>query len=311
LLTTGAPAYDASSNAMTTPTSTPLGATGLFVSRLGLGCGALGDARLSDRDAERLVLGALDLGVTVLDAARSYGLAEERLGRILGSRRDGVVLSTKGGYGAAGADDWTAAAVARGIDDALVRLRTDRIDVFHLHSCAADVMRSSGVVDALLRAREAGKVRVAAYSGDNEALAWAVGSGAFACVQCSVSLFDQHALRDSVSRAASAGIGVLAKRPLGNAPWRFVERPHGHDAELTWDRMKALGFDPAPDAWDDLALRFAAFAPGVACALVGTTSLDHIRDAARHLERGPLPTERFEALRARYDEVGAAWPARI
>jgi aryl-alcohol dehydrogenase-like predicted oxidoreductase len=294
-----------------TPTSTPLGTTGLHVSRLGLGCGALGDERLSEREAERLVLGALDLGVTVLDAARSYGLAEERLGRILGSRREGVVLSTKGGYGATGAHDWTPDAIARGIDEALVRLRTDRIDVYHLHSCGADVLRSSGVVEALLRAREAGKVRVAAYSGDNEALAWAVGSGAFGSVQCSVSLFDQHALRASVPRAASGGTGVFAKRPLGNAPWRFVDRPHGLDAEVTWDRMKVLGFEPAPDAWDDLALRFAAFAPGVACALVGTTSLDHLRDAARRLERGPLPVERFEALRARYDEVGAAWPARI
>lgn len=306
----------------------PFGGTGLSVSRLGLGCGALGDARIGDADAERLLLGAVDLGVTFFDAARSYGLAEERIGRVLASRgpgrRDDVVLSTKGGYGAEGAEDWTPAAVTRGIDDACRRLRTERVDVFHLHSCPMGVLRREGIVDALVRAREAGKIRVAAYAGDNEELAWAVASGAFGSVQCSVSVFDQHALAEAVPAARGRGVGVVAKRPLGNAPWRFAERPHGQDAELSWERMHALGIDPLrclgphsgeradpPLRWDELALRFAAFAPGVACAVVGTTSLEHLRAAARHVEAGPLPAAVVEGIRARYEAVGGGWPARV
>jgi aryl-alcohol dehydrogenase-like predicted oxidoreductase len=287
------------------------GATGLEVSRLGLGCGALGDASLDDGEAERLILGAIDVGVTFFDAARSYGLAEERLGRVLGGRRHGVVLSTKGGYGASGAADWTAEAITRGIDEALGRLRTDRIDVFHLHSCPLDLLRRDDLLAALERAREAGKVRVAAYSGDNEALDWAVGAAPFGTVQCSVSLFDQRALRDAVPRAAARGLGVVAKRPLGNAPWRFADRPEGSDAALSWDRMRALGLDPAPRAWDALAVRFAAFAPGVSCVALGTTRLEHLRAAARHLEQGPLASELFGAIRAAFERVGADWPARI
>ncbi|HEY8088614.1 MAG TPA: aldo/keto reductase [Polyangiaceae bacterium] len=289
----------------------PFGATGLTVSRLALGCGGIGDARLTDAEAERLVLAAVDAGVTVFDAARSYGAAEERLGRILASRRDAVVLSTKGGYGASGEADWTPAAVTRGIDEACARLRTDRIDVFHLHSCPLDVLLGSGVVEALGRAREAGKVRVAAYSGDNEALAWAVASGAFGAVQCSVSVFDQHALGASVPRAAAAGIGVLAKRALGNAPWRFADRPAGQDAELSWDRMQALALDPAPWAWEELALRFAAFAPGVTTAVVGTTNAAHLHAAAAAIAKGPLAADTVTAIRARWSAVGLAWPGRI
>lgn len=287
------------------------GETGIELSRLGLGCGALGDARLGEGDAERLLLGALDLGVTFFDAARSYGLAEERLGRHLGARRAGVVLSTKGGYGAGRAEDWTALAVTRGIDEALARMRTDRIDVFHLHSCPLDVLRRDDLLEALERARAAGKIRVAAYAGDNDALSWAVGAPAFGAVQCSVSVFDQHALRDSLPRARARGLGVVAKRPLGNAPWRFADRPEGTDAALSWDRMRALAIDPAPLAWDALALRFAAFAPGVSCVALGTTSLDHLRAAARHVEDGPLADDVAMRLRARFDAVGADWPARI
>ncbi len=289
----------------------PLGETGLVVSRLGLGCGGLGDARVGDRDAERLVLGAIDHGVTVFDAARSYGLAEERLGRILGPRRRDVVLSTKGGYGAEGAHDWTAEAITRGVEQACARLRTDCVDVFHLHSCPLEVLVRGDLLEALTRAREAGKVRVPAYAGDNDALAWAASSAAFGAVQCSVSLFDQHALEASVPHARGRGLGILAKRPLGNAPWRFADRPAGHDAEPSWERMHALGIDPAPHAWDELALRFAAFAPGVSCALVGTTSLEHLAAAARHVQAGPLPGGRVEELRSRYCAVGRDWQARV
>jgi aryl-alcohol dehydrogenase-like predicted oxidoreductase len=289
----------------------PFGDTGLTVSRLGLGCGALGESRVTEADAERLVLGALDLGVTFFDAARSYGDAEERLGRILASRRGDVVLSTKGGYMASGAEDWTPAAITRGIDEACARLRTDRIDVFHLHSCPVDLLRRDGLLEALGRARDAGKIAVAAYSGDNEPLAWAVGSAAFAAVQCSVSLFDPHALADSVPRAAARGMGVVAKRPLGNAPWRFADRPVGQDAELSWDRMHALALDPAPLPWDELALRFTAFAPGVASAVVGTTSLAHLGAAAAHVAKGALPADVVAGIRARHAAVGHAWPGRV
>jgi aryl-alcohol dehydrogenase-like predicted oxidoreductase len=289
----------------------PYGATQLVVSRLGLGCGGLGDANLTEAEAERLVLGAVDLGVTFFDTARSYGLAEERLGRILASRRDSVVLSTKGGYAAEGAEDWTPAAITRGIDQACSRLRTERIDVFHMHSCPVEVMLRDGLVGALAGAQAAGKIAVAAYAGDNDPLAWAVSCGAFAAVQCSVSIFDQHALRESVPRAAARSMGVVAKRPLGNAPWRFADRPHHHDAGPSWDRMRALALSPAPLAWDELAIRFAAFAPGVACAIVGTTNLDHLRQAAAHVAKGPLDDVVRRQLAARYEAVGAEWPGTV
>jgi aryl-alcohol dehydrogenase-like predicted oxidoreductase len=287
------------------------GATGIEVSRLGLGCGAVGDPSLGEGEAERLLLGAFDLGVRFFDAARSYGLAEERLGRYLGARRREVALSTKGGYGASSADDWTADAITRGIDEALSRLRTDRIDVFHLHSCPLDVLRRDELLRALEDARAAGKVRVTAYAGDHPELDWAVGAPLFGSVQCSVNLFDQRALHDAVPRAADRGLGVVAKRPLGNAPWRFADRPEGSDAAFSWDRMRALGLDPSPLPWDALALRFAAFAPGVSCIALGTTSLEHLRVAARHLADGPLDPALFDRVRARFQRVGADWPARI
>lgn len=287
------------------------GSTGIEVSRLGLGAGGLGDPGLSETDAERLLLGAVDRGVTFVDTARSYGVAEERIGRHLGGRRADVVLSTKGGYGIEGVPDWTGEAVRLGIDDALRRMRVERIDVFHLHSCSAEVLVRGDVVDALLAARAAGKIRVAAYSGENEALAQAIVSGAFGSIQCSVNVFDQRGVCSAVADAESRGIGVVGKRPLGNCAWRHEEQPVGQYAEEYWLRMRAMAFDPSPLDWGELALRFAAFSPGVCTVVVGTTRIEHLEANLRILERGPLEDGLRSRVRAAFAAHGDGWIGQV
>lgn len=292
-------------------TARAFGRTGLLVPHVGLGAGPLGDPALDEREVEILLLGALDLGVTLVDAARSYGLAEERIGRHLGRHRADVVLSTKVGYGVEGHPDWTGPCVAAGVDAALRRLRADWLDIVHLHSCPLETLRRGDVLAALLDAVVAGKVRVAAYSGEGEALAWAVGSGAFGAVQTSVSLCDRASLGAAIPTARERGVGVLAKRALGNGVWRHGERPSQPDLAAYWQRWRALGL-PLP-GWDplELAVRFAAHAPGVDCALVGTTRLENLRRAVELADRGPLPADALAAHDDRYRAVGAAWPGVV
>lgn len=289
----------------------PLGTTGLTVSVLGLGAGRIGGPEISEADVDRLLATAAELGVTVVDTARSYGASEERLGRALERRRGAFLLSTKLGYGVPGVPDWTGPAVEAGVDGALVRLRTDVIDLVHLHSCPRDVLERGEVVEALHRSVRAGKVRVAAYSGENDALDWAVRSGAFGAVQCSVSLVDQEVLSGAVPEAASRGLGVLAKRPLGNAPWRFETRPEAEDVAEAWERFRALRLDAAGEPWDAVAARFTAFTPGVASILLGTASPAHLVAVASALAEGPLASAVLGSIRAAHERVGRAWPGRI
>jgi len=274
-----------------------LGRSGLEVSIVGLGCGAIGDLGQSDDAARALVHSALDLGVTLFDTARSYGASEDRLGRFLGPRRSDVVLATKGGYGADGAADWSPDAVRIGIDAALARLRTDVLDVFFFHSCPLSTLAREDLLAELARAKDAGKIRATGYSGDGEELAWAASR--FDVLECSVNVFDRAGL-------AHAN-GVVAKRPLANAPWRFDAPPDRHDIRIYWDRMRELAFDPSPLAWPELAMRFAAHAPGVASAIVGTSSAAHLDDAIRAAERGPLD----DATLARLDWSGRSWPGVV
>ncbi|HEU4410461.1 MAG TPA: aldo/keto reductase [Polyangiaceae bacterium] len=289
----------------------PFGTTGLTVSALGFGAGPLGDARLGEAEAEHLLLAAADAGITFFDSARSYGLSEERLGRALAARRDAIVLCTKVGYGVEGLPDWTGACVARGIDDALGRLRTDRLDVALLHSCPADVALRDDILGALDAAKRAGKVRVVGYSGDNEDLAAAIDSGRFDAVEMSLSFVDQGAIDRQLAAARARGLGVIAKRPIGNAPWRFDARPDAHDLGEYWARFRALGFDPGPLAWDELALRFAAFLPGVSTTIVGTTNPANLRRNLTLFAQGPLPEATAAALREAYRRADPGWRGMI
>jgi aryl-alcohol dehydrogenase-like predicted oxidoreductase len=285
----------------------PLGATGLTVSVLGLGAGALGHPGLAEADVERLVAGALELGVTLVDTAPSYGLSEVRLGRALGGRRQGVVLSTKCGYGVPGVPDWTPECITRGIDLALGRLRTDWLDLVHLHSCPLDVLQRRGIVEALEAAVQAGKVRAGAYSGEGDALAWAIASGRFGAVQRSVSVCDQGQL----DHPAPPHLGVIAKRSLANAAWRERGRPAREDVAVYWERLRALHLEPGGLGWPEYALRFAAFAPGVATCLVGTSRLEALRELAAALEGGPLPPEVVDGARQAWHRNAAGWAGLI
>jgi aryl-alcohol dehydrogenase-like predicted oxidoreductase len=289
----------------------PFGTTGLTVPILGFGAGHIGDPALSEEEVSRLLHGALDLGVTLIDTARSYGLSEERIGRHLAHRRDDFVLSTKVGYGVPGIADWTGPVITAGVDAALDRLKTDRIDIVHLHSCPVEILERGEVVSALQATVAAGKVRVAAYSGDNAPLEWAVASGAFGSIELSVNLVDQRGLDRVIPAAKERGLGVIAKRPAANAPWRFTERPTASDIALYWERWRALSLDPGPFDWTELALRFAAWQPGVDCAIAGTGRLEHLRRNVEIIEKGPLPSETAAAIRSAFQAHGAGWDGQI
>lgn len=284
------------------------GRTGIVVPVLGFGAMQVGDPAIPEPDAERVLHAALDLGLTLIDTARAYGLSEERIGRHLGRRRDEFVLSTKVGYGVDGVEDWTFDCVIAGVDDARRRLRTDVIDIVHLHSCGLETLCSGGVAEALVRCVEAGKVRVAAYSGDDEPLRRAIAGGQFGGVQASVSVCDQQGL-DHLAEARTRGIGTIAKRPLAGRPWAGHAEPtdavHAEYHRRFGALRRALRAEPAD--WDAFALRFAAHAPGVDCVIVGGTDVGHLARNAAAVASGPPDAALQAGVREAFGVAGPHW----
>ena len=285
----------------------PFGATGLDVSIVGLGAGQIGESDVTEAEAAEVLNGALDLGVTLIDTAASYGLSEERIGRHLGGRRDEFVLSTKGGPKINGQRDWSPGSVLASIEQSLRKTGSERIDIFYLHSCPLEILQRGDLQDTLDQAVTAGKIGVAGYSGDNGPLAFAVESGRFGAIETSVNVADQWNLRNVLSRRPE--LGVIAKRPIANAPWRFAERPVGNYAELYWERLHALALDPGDLDWAEFALRFTVYAPGVDTAIAGTAKLEHLRRNVMAASRGPLPAPALDGIDRAWRAVGSDWPA--
>lgn len=288
----------------------PFGKHDFSVSVLGLGAGEIGDGSIPEDHVGHLLNLAVDSGITLVDTAKGYGLSEERIGRHLSWRRNDFILSTKVGYSIPGHADWSFGCITEGIETALRLMRTDVIDIVHLHSCPVEVLERGEAIDALERAKHDGKIRVAAYSGENDALDWCLKSGRFGGLQSSINVFDQDSIQRVIPKATENGMGYIAKRPVGNAPWRFADQPNGHYSETYWHRMKTMQLDFGSD-WQSVALRFTAFHSGISSCIVGTTNLNHLKLNVEIIEQGPLPADVVSQIRSSWQKHQKGWDGQV
>ncbi|MGC4042278.1 MAG: aldo/keto reductase [Armatimonas sp.] len=298
-----------------------LGQTGMEVSALGFGGAEIGFERAQTFDVARLLGAALDAGLNVIDTAECYwagdeASASERLiGDAMGHRRKEYFLFTKTGH-AAGIDapDWSPELIEQGIERSLKRLRTDCIDLVQLHSCSKEVLERGEVITALQKARDAGKTRFIGYSGENAAAEYAISCGAFDTLQTSVSIADQRGIELILPKAVEAGMGIIAKRPIANAAWRWKNETECPAYPLPYFRRLnklAYPFLSGPDA-ASVALRFTLAQPGIGTAIVGTKNPERWAQNAALLEAGPLPEAEVEAIRSRWRTVAAAdWVGQV
>jgi aryl-alcohol dehydrogenase-like predicted oxidoreductase len=287
----------------------PFGSNGLEVSILGFGAMHLNDDRVTEADAGYLLNAVLDLGVNLIDTARGYGLSEERIGRHLAHRRRDFVLSTKVGYGIPGVEDWTYDCIIAGVEAALGRMRCECIDIVHLHSCPRNILEQGDVIRALDSCRKAGKLRIAAYSGDNLELDFAIQSRRFRSVQTSISVCDQANLAQRLPALEIGGLGVIAKRPLAGAVWNNPQRPRDHAEGIYWDRWHAMGLADHLGGMSgvEMALRFVTHWPGISSSIVGTNNLAHFEENVKLVGKGPLADEQIALIRAAFQRHGRDW----
>ncbi|MCX6169411.1 MAG: aldo/keto reductase [Ignavibacteriales bacterium] len=286
------------------------GNSGLLISILGFGAGEIGDLAVEDKNVNKILNFALDNGINLIDTARGYYASEDRIGKFISHRRNEFVLSTKVGYGIPGKEDWSYDCIISGVDEALSLLQTDFIDIVHLHSCSLEILRRGDAILALQNAVQSGKVKVAAYSGENDELKFAVESNVFQAIQTSFNICDQRKLENIFPTTIKKHIGVIAKRPIANAPWRFNEQPHGHYAEEYWLRWKKMHIDIGI-GWNEAALRFAAFSEGVNSCIVGTTNIEHLKQNIEIVSKGKLPEDIYLALRNAFIQNDDGWTGQV
>ncbi|WP_046901747.1 MULTISPECIES: aldo/keto reductase [Gluconobacter] len=200
-----------------------LGQSGLEVSALGLGCMGLsyGYGPATDRkDAIALIRAAYERGVTFFDTAEAYGpgINEEVVGEALEPVRNQVVIATKFGFvngvPAQGLDS-RPERIRQVADEALTRLRTDRIDLFYQHRVDPNVPVEdvAGTVKDLIAAGKVKHFGMSEAGTDSIRRAHAVQQ--VAALQSEYSMFWREPELEILPLLEELGIGFVPFAPLG------------------------------------------------------------------------------------------------
>ncbi|MET9659001.1 aldo/keto reductase [Streptomyces sp. NPDC006510] len=274
------------------------------VPAIGLGCMNLSHAYgvpPTPEAAERLLLTALEEGVTHFDTAALYGFGanEELVGRVLAGHRDRIVLASK--CGMTGVDgrrviDGRPESIRRTADEALARLRTDVIDLYYLHRLdrAVPVEESVGAMAELVKA---GKVHALGLSeASSQTLRRAHAVHPIAALQNEYSLWSRNPEQGTLAAARELGVALVAFSPLargfltsappdlGGLPTGDIRRgmPRFDDrhypANLALQRELEQIAEDAGLTLAQLALAWVVSRGPHVVAIPGTRSVTHLRE---------------------------------
>ncbi len=321
----------------------PFGRTGLAVSEIVFGGGAVGGLLIDqDDDTKRRALErALSAGVNWIDTAPSYGQgrSEAALGQLLPSLPYEPHVSTKFSIDTRDPTD-LAGQIEASLEQSLARLRRDSVTLLQLHNHIGDeangrvlgvdrILERGGVLDALEGLQARGLVRHFGITalGQAGAIRRVVESGRIASAQVYFNLlnpsaafalpeawpvYDFHPLLQACHEhgVAAMNIRVLSAGVIATDVRTGRERPltAGDTVESEAAKARAvfrvLGASHGTRA--QTALRFALAESRLSCVVVGLAELEHLEQALGAQQMGPLPAEALRALHGVY-EKGAAW----
>jgi len=298
-----------------------LGRTGLEVTVMGAGCGGPSRAGQStgrtETESVNVVRAALDAGVNLIDTAEAYR-TEEIVGQaIRGLDRTKLVLSTKKRTG----PNLTISEVRQSLEASLRRLRTDYVDIYHLHGVVLEDYDylAAEIVPELLKLRDEGKFRFLGiterWNADpgHRMAARALQDDVWDVMMVGFNILNQSARRRVFTKTIEKDIGVLvmfAVRRALSRPESLAETLAAlieagqlapddlSDEKASLDLARALDFlihDGNRDghrgavSLPDAAYRFARYEPGVHTVLSGTGNLWHLEANLASFDRPPLP----------------------
>jgi 1-deoxyxylulose-5-phosphate synthase len=319
---------------------TRLGASGLKISRLALGCMSYGDPTterahewaLADDDAQPFFRQAIELGITFWDTANVYqaGTSEEVVGRAIErySRRENIVLATKVHgrmHDGPGGSGLSRKAILEQIDASLTRLGTDYVDLYQIHRFDPDTPVEE-TMEALHDIVKAGKVR---YLGASSMYAWQFaklqhaadlgGWTRFVSMQNQYNLLRRQDERELMAMCADTGVGLMPYSPQGKGR---LARPWGEQSTRSTVDHVVQAFDSPLDepvvnavhklaeahgvSMAQIALAWVLRNPAVSAPIVGATKPHHLPEAVAALELH-LTDDEAAALEEPYRDHGPSW----
>lgn len=287
-----------------------LGNTGMEVTVIGFGAMTIGGAfgPVDDGVSMRALHAGVDAGMNFIDTSNAYGegRSETLIGRFLKERadRDRILVFTKGGNNmVTRVRNFEPSYISECLAGSLTRLGREPIDLYMLHNPSVDDMSAEDSYAVLEKAKDDGKLRHWGVSVNTvPECELAVSQGRAATLQMEYNFVNQSA-RGAFAKAKAAGVGVISRVPLnrGFLSGRFDEhavfsdddtrkrsltpeniRKHQRQLQRVKEAAAQLGVSPA-----ELAIRFCASNPDVACVIPGVRTAEQATQNAASGE--PLP----------------------
>lgn len=292
-----------------------LGASGLVVSRICLGCMSFGrpgagrhEWTIDEPDSRIIIRQALEAGINFFDTANEYsaGTSEEFVGRALAdfAHRDEIVLATKAyasWRSAPNTGGLSRKALFQAIDDSLTRLGTDYVDLFQIHRWDYGVPIEE-TMEALHDIVKAGKAR---YIGASSMFAWQFAKAQFTAerhgwtrfisMQPQVNLVYREEEREMIPLCMDQGVGVLPWSPLARGmltrDWNektarsetdmfsaYLYRATAENDRQIVEAVAAVAQERGlPRA--QIAMAWLLGKPGISAPIIGATKPSHLADA--------------------------------
>ena len=263
-----------------------LGRTGIKVSKLGFGCGPLGWDTSTQDGVSRMLLKAVELGINYFDTAPNYGNAEERMGEVIPSIRDKIILVSK-------TEEPDYDGTWRLLEQSLKRLRTDYVDIVHIHNFGSEsrfpdidfTLSDKGSLGALLQAKKQGLVRFIGASGHLYPSRFhkAIENKEIDVLMLAVNFVLRHKynFEDKIwLRASRENMGLAAMKVYGGSVKKW-------DSKITDDDRT-------------IALRYALTLPGLSTAVIGLRTEEQLLKAVNDIKRAnPLSEDELHELAKR------------
>lgn len=312
----------------------------------GLGTWAMGGGvygAADDAESERVIRRAEELGVSLIDTAPMYGIADRRdgraeriVGRAIAGRRDRWTVATKYGRRLNGADDWeamdcdfSAANCRRSVEQSLGRLGVDEIDILFVHSPFREDFDADDAFAGMQRLKEEGKIRAIGFSflesiADTLPLVRPyVESGVVEVLQVKQSLLTPETDRLLRPLVLGTGVAVVAREALARG---FLTASFGPDDPFGPDDWKsrldrslirrelgrAAQFDFLIDSnrgvqgLAEAALNWVVSHPEVSSVIPGPRTVAELEQCLSAVDAAPYDEatmERVEAIRSKWDEA--------
>jgi aryl-alcohol dehydrogenase-like predicted oxidoreductase len=288
-----------------------LGKTGVRVSELSLGTwGLSGDAYgpVDEREQERVVRRALEMGVGLIETADAYGAGrmEQLVGRAIAGRNE-ICVVTKGGIDRSTAPPrrrFDAAYLRGAVARSLRRLGRDRIDVYLLHNPREAVVLGAEAIDTLADLKQKGQIEHWGVSTADVAVGRTALRKGAAVIELAYNLFHSSDLHRLAGEVIVAGAGVLARSTLGYGlladRWtkdhafssddhrtsRWTEPEFGRRI----DQLAALRFLVNGDVQTmrAAAVRFVLCNTIISSAVLGPRTVSQLEDIVREVGMGPV-----------------------